>query len=812
MMPASPTAESTSPAHILPRAVDLHNAGRLDEACDLYARVLAAFPEHPEANHLMGVALYRMGRIMEAIDRIARALAVNPSIPDARRTLLKYLHEAFYAAEEHLAAGRLDDFLTIYVRIMEARAASACSLLLRQYFPLTPTDSLLEALTRAETILAAAPPVIATSFDAALLSAITHFEHGRIEPGTDALLALGRAAPDDPAVQFRLGRLLLHYKRLAAAVVVLHRAAVACDVPATAAEAFHMLGKAAYTAGDFAAAERHLARATRLAPASHATLTDLGTVHLAADNPMEAVRAFASALCVHGALPWSQLGCSLGLMMLGRSADALASLEQVLEGTPDLIEAHIAVGSLLVDTDTERALEAFTTAINLRVGQQLSPIPPGPPLYECMRGYCDALYRKMAATALAGSPETRPLTLNDEEYAEAVVRAGHLAPLADIPGDGRFHPRDSGGRILTRRIGPPEVLPLVPPANCPPDGEGRRFYGTTMFGWLKHACRRFAWEAAHPFPQHTGSDGTFLSRIDDCRVVKGWLFSPDGDFHEESTVFDELALFGQTAGTAGFKTEESGHPTVRFLNPPTRFGSPHVVLTGYHAPHYGSWLLNLLPKFLLFDELEETRGLPIAMTRDLYDGKRFVRETLDALDIGPDRLLLLGNGSHEFSTAWCVSAGAHILSPAGACAVRARLLSAYGIAPGREGGKLYYISRRDAAVRRVLNEDRLIELLEAYGVEVVVNADRSMQELAVLFADARCVIGVNGAGMTNTLFCPPGTTVVELSNDIMIEPLYWMLDNVLGFKHYVVVEHALNKRGDFAVSLPAVEAILRTVI
>jgi tetratricopeptide (TPR) repeat protein len=811
MMTASSTAESASPAHILPRAVELHNAGRLEEACDLYAQVLAVCPEHPEANHFMGVALYRTGRIMEAIGRVAGALAFDPSMAEARRTLLKYLHEAFYIAEDHLAAGRFEDFLATYLRIMEARAASSCSLLLRQYFPLVATDSLLEALTRAEAVCRAVPALAAT-FDAVLLASMVHLEHGRIERGTETLLALGRAVPADAATQLRLGLLLLHYKRFTAAAALLRRAAVICDAPSAAAKAYHALGKAAYMAGDLADAERQLGRAVRLAPASHAALTDLGTVRLAADRAAEALRAFAAALCVHGSLPWSQLGCALGLTMLGRAADALASAEQLMAGTPDLIEAYIVAGSLLIDADAKRALDAFKTAINLRVGQQLSPVPPGPLLYECMRGYCDALHRTMAAEAPAGPLTPRPVTIDGEEYAEAVVRAGRLVPLASIPGDGRFHPRDPGGRILARRIGPPEVLPLTPPVNCPPDGEGRRFYGTTMFGWLKQAYRRFAWEAAHPFPRHTGSDGTFLSRIDDCRVVKGWLFSPDGDFHEESTVFDELAIFGQAAGTAGFKTEGVDHPSVRFLHPPTRFGTPHVVLTGYHAPHYGSWLLNLLPKFLLFDELEETRGLPIALTRDLYEGKRFVRETLDALGIGPERLTLLGNGSHEFATAWCVSAGAHILSPAGAHAIRARLLSAYGIDPGRRGGKLYYVSRRDAAVRRVLNEDRLIELLEAYGVEVVVNADRSMQELATLFADARCVIGVNGAGMTNTLFCPPGTAVVELSNDIMIEPLYWMLDNVLGFEHYVVVEHALNKRGDFAVSLPAVEAILRAVI
>lgn len=67
-------------------AMDLHRRGRLDEASDLYRRVLAQEPAHFGATHLSGVVLLQRGQAAEAERLLARALELNPGIAEV------YLH------------------------------------------------------------------------------------------------------------------------------------------------------------------------------------------------------------------------------------------------------------------------------------------------------------------------------------------------------------------------------------------------------------------------------------------------------------------------------------------------------------------------------------------------------------------------------------------------------------------------------------------------------------------------------------------------------------------------------------------------
>jgi len=62
---------------VLKQAVDLHRAGRLDEAEAGYRRVLAEEPGNPDALHFLGLAAYQSGRAAEAVDLIRRAIAIR---------------------------------------------------------------------------------------------------------------------------------------------------------------------------------------------------------------------------------------------------------------------------------------------------------------------------------------------------------------------------------------------------------------------------------------------------------------------------------------------------------------------------------------------------------------------------------------------------------------------------------------------------------------------------------------------------------------------------------------------------------------
>jgi tetratricopeptide (TPR) repeat protein len=65
----------------LQTALQLHQAGRLDEAESSYRTVLAATPQQADAQHLLGALLLQRGRNEEAMEHLQRAIALRPKEP-----------------------------------------------------------------------------------------------------------------------------------------------------------------------------------------------------------------------------------------------------------------------------------------------------------------------------------------------------------------------------------------------------------------------------------------------------------------------------------------------------------------------------------------------------------------------------------------------------------------------------------------------------------------------------------------------------------------------------------------------------------
>ncbi|WP_353860658.1 tetratricopeptide repeat protein [Azospirillum formosense] len=91
-------------------ALDLHTAGRTDEAETLYGRILDAVPDEPNALHLYGLLCAQGGRLDQAADLLGRAVALRAGQPEYRANLAA-LHQArgnpAAAAQEYRAALRL---------------------------------------------------------------------------------------------------------------------------------------------------------------------------------------------------------------------------------------------------------------------------------------------------------------------------------------------------------------------------------------------------------------------------------------------------------------------------------------------------------------------------------------------------------------------------------------------------------------------------------------------------------------------------------------------------------------------------------
>jgi hypothetical protein len=73
-----------------------------------------------------------------------------------------------------------------------------------------------------------------------------------------------------------------------------------------------------------------------------------------------------------------------------------------------------------------------------------------------------------------------------------------------------------------------------------------------------------------------------------------------------------------------------------------------------------------------------------------------------------------------------------------------------------------FISREKAKHRRVVNENDIFVLLKPLGFHKVILEDLPLDEQIQLFNNAHTIISFHGSGLTNLIFCKPGSHLIEL--------------------------------------------------
>jgi capsular polysaccharide biosynthesis protein len=112
---------------------------------------------------------------------------------------------------------------------------------------------------------------------------------------------------------------------------------------------------------------------------------------------------------------------------------------------------------------------------------------------------------------------------------------------------------------------------------------------------------------------------------------------------------------------------------------------------------------------------------------------------------------------------------------------------AFARPPARSAHNLLYVSRQDAEIRRVENEEAIVEMVQRKGFSIVEAGKHSLDEQISIFRNADVVVGPHGAGLTNTMFCPPGTIVYEFMTRQYLNPSYANLAQNLGHEYFVEI-------------------------
>ena len=113
-----------------------------------------------------------------------------------------------------------------------------------------------------------------------------------------------------------------------------------------------------------------------------------------------------------------------------------------------------------------------------------------------------------------------------------------------------------------------------------------------------------------------------------------------------------------------------------------------------------------------------------------------------------------------------------------------------------------YVSRQNSNYRNILNEDDLIKLLKSKGFRIIDPNHFDIDEQIELFSSAKIVISASGSGLSNIIFCKPGTKILEIrpnykfvyENNFKLR--FKNLSKIAGMEYKDIIADSIDKKND----------------
>jgi capsular polysaccharide biosynthesis protein len=215
-------------------------------------------------------------------------------------------------------------------------------------------------------------------------------------------------------------------------------------------------------------------------------------------------------------------------------------------------------------------------------------------------------------------------------------------------------------------------------------------------------------------------------------------------------------------------------------------GSVVSLLSGGGSNYnYYHWLYDSLPRLKLCQPFFQNR----ATTKFLIPENklRFQKETLQYLGIHPDQQLSSKEFNHITPDLAIVTSHPNSKNNSVPKWITYFLRENFlHLASGTSSKVPFiYISRDDNTNRRqLINEADLIEILEPYGFQTFTLSNLSFKEQVSLFANAKIIMGVHGAGFANLSFCKKGVSIFELFSQTYQPKMYASISKNLNLNYH----------------------------
>jgi hypothetical protein len=126
--------------------------------------------------------------------------------------------------------------------------------------------------------------------------------------------------------------------------------------------------------------------------------------------------------------------------------------------------------------------------------------------------------------------------------------------------------------------------------------------------------------------------------------------------------------------------------------------------------------------------------------------------------------------------------------------------------------RLMYVSRKGALSRRLINENKLFEKLKTLGFEFIDSSLLSVSEQIELFSECCLLISPHGAGLSNMVFMPEGSNVIEFFALNRNNDCYYELAKYSGLNYNCIFGNEQDINFDYEVDIETVLALVKHVL
>lgn len=247
-------------------------------------------------------------------------------------------------------------------------------------------------------------------------------------------------------------------------------------------------------------------------------------------------------------------------------------------------------------------------------------------------------------------------------------------------------------------------------------------------------------------------NGTFVND-EECLTTEAYAAYLDRLAQRDAFLNEETGLI-RVPGTKHFSLDRTSRPIVEFPG-------KTLVLCSTEPSNWGSFLFRILPKIVALSSLPpETKVIVCCTSPSMH-------QLITFAGIDPDRIIHHDpHAAYNIEDAFLPSMrNSNALLDEASLALFAKLrAAACDGGTSLYGGRLYVSRQFGQSSRCMLNEIELIDALQKLGFAIVSPEKLDVVEQIRIFAGADLVVGPSGAGMFNTVFCRPGTKIIDIES------------------------------------------------